>query len=107
MVIDVLAEFPSTSRALAVMVCVPRVIFLPCQEAEQEVVLAQICRVVLSPFTVMDLIPAALLAVATILIAPLFLIVIPFAGELMTTAGGGTGVVTIAGEDWAEVPAAL
>ena len=70
-VIDVLAGSPSLLTAVALMVCVPLVIFLLCQVAEQEVVLVHVIRVELSPPRVINATPLWSLAEAVMLTAPL------------------------------------
>ena len=68
-----LAESPRLLTAVALIECVPWLIFLPCQVAEQEVVLGHVARGALSALMVMDEMPLGWLAEAAMLTAPLAL----------------------------------
>ena len=101
-VIDVLPWSPWMSVAVAPMVCVPLLIVFPIQEAEQAVVFVQVRSGLLSTVIAIDAMPLELVAEEAMLMAPLFLIVAPFAGELIATfggLGGGAGVETVTGAD--------
>jgi len=91
------------------MVCVPLDSFFFCHVAEQEVTLAHVASVLLSPVIVIDAMPIAEFAETAILMLPFG--VDPFVGELIETLGGGSvvvaDVVTDTLDDWVEVlPAA-
>jgi hypothetical protein len=88
-------------------VCVPALIFLPCQVAAQEVAFVHVCRVVLSALIVMDAsVPLGSLAETAIFTEPFPLMVLPFSGEVIVTVGGA-GIVTDTDGDGADVPAVL
>ena len=111
-VTEVLVFCPAVSLAVAVMTSVPRGISQPGNEAEQEVVLVHVLRVLLPAVIVIDAIALLLsLAVIAMLRFALPLSTVPFAGEVIATVGGvgaAAGVVIEMLDDWAEVlPAVL
>lgn len=89
------------------MTCVPREILWARHEAEQEVVLVHVLRVVPPAAMLIEatlMLPSLALAAMLRLVLPLS--TVPFAGELIATVGAA-GVAMDMLEDWAEVlPAA-